>query len=74
MDWFGARNGLGTDLLGKLAGFGRGVVELDRQFPYVTWVADRSVKLTLKRVESDIELLFAAVQKFQTEVFEQIER
>ena len=73
VDWFGARNGLGTDLLGTLAGFGRDVRELDRKFPYLSWVRDGSAELTLKRVETDMELLFAAVQKFQTEVLEQIE-
>jgi hypothetical protein len=72
--WFSARHGLGTELLWTLAALSPDVLTLERQFPYLTWVHDRSVELTLKRVESDIELLFAAVQKFETEVLEQTER
>jgi hypothetical protein len=68
--WFSARRGLGTDLLWTLAALSPDVLTLERLFPYLTWVHDRSVELTLKRVESDIELLFAAVQKFETEVLQ----
>jgi len=68
--WFSARAGLGSgDLLWSLAALSGDVLELERQFPYLSWVHDRRVELTLKRVESDLELLYAALQKF-----EQIER
>jgi hypothetical protein len=66
--WFSARRGLGTDLLWTLAALSPDVLTLERLFPYLSWVHDRSVELTLKRVESDIELLFAALERFEAHV------
>jgi len=37
VDWFSARLGLGTDLLWTLAAHSPDVLELERQFPYLTW-------------------------------------
>jgi len=60
--------GRGENALWALAGLGGDVIALQALFPYLTWVGNPGLELSLAKVESDIERLFAALARFEAGV------
>jgi hypothetical protein len=60
--------GRGENALWALAALGSDVIVLQSLFPYLTWVGNPGLELSLAKVESDIERLFTSLERFEAGV------